>query len=132
VKWLLSLRERARFLKRDAMALYLAARDPRTPWMAKLVVLAIVAYVISPIDLIPDFIPVLGYLDEVILVPIAISFALKMVPANVLSEARERAPQAFKRGTRIALIGAASIIGLWILVAWFVIRAGMALFAELR
>lgn len=128
--WLLRLRERARLLKNEVIALGLAARDPRTPRAAKLVVLAIVAYALSPIDLIPDFIPVLGYLDELILLPLAIRFALRLIPEHVLVEARRRAPQAIKRGTRIALVAAAAIVFIWLLVVWFIVRAVVALFTE--
>ena len=74
------LKDWTRAIKRDVHALYLAARDPRTPWFAKAFALAIAAYALSPIDLIPDFIPVLGYLDEVILLPLAIAFAIRLVP----------------------------------------------------
>src|SRR5262249_57529451 len=79
------LKARARGLKRDTLALYLAARDPRTPWYAKLLAAAVVAYALSPLDLIPDFIPVLGYLDDLIIVPLGIPTVLRMVPAEVLA-----------------------------------------------
>lgn len=77
---LAELKERARHLKAETFALYLAARDPRTPWYAKLIVADIVAYAFSPIDLIPDFVPVLGYLDDLILVPMGIALAIKLIP----------------------------------------------------
>src|SRR5688572_2269458 len=79
---LTSLKERARTLKADVITLYFAARHRRTPWHAKLFMVAIVAYAFSPIDLIPDFVPFLGYLDELILLPIGISLALKMIPPD--------------------------------------------------
>ncbi len=85
------LKQRASHLKSEAYALYLAARDPRTPWYAKLLVAGIVAYALSPIDLIPDFVPVLGYLDDLVLIPLGITLAIKMVPDSVLAECRERA-----------------------------------------
>ncbi len=128
--WLLRLRERARLLKNEVIALGLAARDPRTPRLAKLVVLAIIAYAISPIDLIPDFVPVLGYLDELILLPLAIRFALRLIPEHVLADARQRAPQAIRRGSRIALVAAAVIVLIWLLVVWFIVRAIVALLTE--
>ncbi len=128
--WLLRLRERARLLKNEVIALGLAARDPRTPRLAKLVVLAIIAYAISPIDLIPDFVPVLGYLDELILLPLAIRFALRLIPEHVLADARQRAPQAIRRGSRIALVAAAVIVLIWLLVIWFIVRAIVALLTE--
>jgi uncharacterized membrane protein YkvA (DUF1232 family) len=84
------LRRRALGLKQEIGALWICARDPRTPLLAKLIAAAVVIYVMSPIDLIPDFIPVLGYLDDVILVPIGIAIALRLIPPQVLAEARAR------------------------------------------
>ena len=109
---------RAQLLKRDAIALYIAARDPRTPIAPKLLALAIVAYAVSPIDLIPDFIPVLGYLDELILLPIAVSFAIRMIPEAVMVEARAKATHLNARGKRIGFFGAAVILIVWIAVLW--------------
>jgi CubicO group peptidase (beta-lactamase class C family)/uncharacterized membrane protein YkvA (DUF1232 family) len=107
------LRERARRLKAETLALYLAARDRRTPWYARLLVAAIVAYALSPIDLVPDFIPVLGYLDELILIPLGIMLALRLIPQAVMAEARERA-RAELDGTRPrSRIAAAVIVALW-------------------
>lgn len=108
--WLARLRRWASLLRRDVYVLYLAGRDPRVPWYAKAVLLAIAAYALSPIDLIPDFIPVLGYLDELILLPIAISLALKLIPAAILAEHREAAAAAAIPASRI---GAAIVILLW-------------------
>ena len=84
------LKQRARYLKAETFALYLAARDPRTPWYAKLAVAGIVAYAFSPIDLIPDFVPVLGYLDDLVLIPAGIALAMKSVPDQVLIQCRAR------------------------------------------
>jgi uncharacterized membrane protein YkvA (DUF1232 family) len=78
-------------LKKEVTAVYLAAKDPRTPWYAKGLILLIVAYALSPIDLIPDFVPVLGYLDDLILIPGGIWLAIRMVPPEVLAEARNAA-----------------------------------------
>lgn len=122
---------RARLLKAEAVALALAARDPRTPLIAKLMVLAIVAYAVSPIDLIPDFIPVLGYLDELVLLPIAISFAIRMIPAPVMEDARARAPQAGKRAKWMAIVGATLIVVLWLLVLWLVGTVLYRVFTEM-
>jgi uncharacterized membrane protein YkvA (DUF1232 family) len=109
------LKERAHMLKRDTIALYLVARDPRTPWYAKVLAAAVVAYALSPIDLIPDFIPVLGYLDDLILVPAGIALVLRLVPPEVMADCRE---QARSRADRpISRIGAAVIIGVWLLLA---------------
>jgi uncharacterized membrane protein YkvA (DUF1232 family) len=85
------LKVSARSLKREVTAVYLAAKDPRTPWYAKGLILLIVAYALSPIDLIPDFVPVLGYLDDLILIPGGIWLAIRMVPPEVLAEARNAA-----------------------------------------
>jgi len=85
------LRLLARRLKNEITTLYLAARDPRTPWYAKAIIACVVAYALSPIDLIPDFIPVLGYLDDLLLLPLGIYLALKLIPAEVLIDARRRA-----------------------------------------
>jgi uncharacterized membrane protein YkvA (DUF1232 family) len=109
------LKERARALKRDTYALYLAARDPRTPWYAKVVAAAVVAYALSPFDLIPDFIPVLGYLDDLIIVPLGIALVLRLLPPAVLAECREQASQRLDHP--ISRAGAAFMITLWLLAA---------------
>jgi uncharacterized membrane protein YkvA (DUF1232 family) len=83
--------ERARQLKTDLFALYLAARHPQTPWYAKLVVAGFVAYAVTPVDLFPDALPILGLVDDLIFVPIAIALAVRFVPASVLAECRTRA-----------------------------------------
>jgi uncharacterized membrane protein YkvA (DUF1232 family) len=85
------LKSKARALTREIDALYLVARDPRTPWYAKMIVTCVVAYARSPIDLIPDFIPVLGYLDDLVLLPVGIYLALKLSPPVVIADARQRA-----------------------------------------
>ena len=110
---------RARALKQETIAIYLAARDPRTPWYAKGLIVLIVAYALSPLDLIPDFIPVLGYLDDLILIPGGLWLAMRMVPPEVLVEARSMATA--EGAERTGKIGAAIIVLLWILVALLVI-----------
>ena len=117
----------ARALKRESFALYYAARDARTPWYAKLLAGAIVAYALSPIDLIPDFIPVLGLVDELLLLPAAIWLALRLVPEQVLVESRARAEAALERPTsRVAAvvivfvwIACALAVGAWIVPRFF-------------
>ena len=106
-----SLRQKARALKRECHALYFAARDPRTPWYVKLFAAGIAAYALSPIDLIPDFIPVLGLLDDVVLLPLAIVVVLKLIPAEVMAESRLRAAAAAAHPGRGA---AAVIVLIWI------------------
>jgi len=105
----------AHALKRESLALYYAARDARTPWYAKVLAGAIVAYALSPIDLIPDFIPVLGYLDELLLLPAAIWLALRMVPEPVLADARRRADATLERPT--SRIAAFVIVLVWVACA---------------
>jgi uncharacterized membrane protein YkvA (DUF1232 family) len=87
----------ARRLKRDAFALYFVARDRRTPWYARALAAVVVAYALSPFDLIPDFVPVLGYLDDLVVVPLGIALVLKLVPAEVLADCRARAQLAAER-----------------------------------
>lgn len=120
-----TLRRRARALKVETIALYHVARDPRVPWYARLFVGVVVAYALSPIDLIPDFVPILGYLDDLILIPLGIALALRMVPRDVLDECRARAERDASRPTsRAAML---AIIAIWLasaaLVAWLVGRA---------
>ncbi|WP_059172477.1 YkvA family protein [Bacillus sp. FJAT-27445] len=105
------LKQWARQLKKQIMTLYIAVRDPRVPWYAKLVAAMVVAYALSPIDLIPDFIPILGYLDDVILLPLGIWLSLKLIPEEVRREAAEKAEYA-KRP--VSKAGAAAIILLWV------------------
>ena len=118
------LKKWARQLKRQLFMLYFACRDPRVPWYAKLFTACVVAYAFSPIDLIPDFIPVLGYIDDILLVPLGIFFALKMIPKPVAVDCEERAqklmkdgkPKNWTAGVFVLLIWAAVLtwVGLWI------------------
>jgi len=109
-----NLQQRARDLKTETIALYLAARHPDTPWYAKLLVATIAAYALSPIDLIPDFIPVLGYLDDIILIPLGIALAVRMIPQPILEECRARAQDIIARGRPVSRIAGAVIVVLWI------------------
>ena len=109
-----SWRARVAALKRETLALYLAARHPRTPWYARALVAAIVAYALSPIDLIPDFIPVLGLLDDVLLLPLGIGLALRLVPADVMAECRTRAATAFADGKPVSRSAAVAIVVVWL------------------
>ena len=112
-----NLKKRVHHLKRETYALYLASRHPKTPWYAKLFVAGVVAYAFSPIDLIPDFIPVLGYLDDLILVPLGIVIALKLVPREVMKDCQKRSHQVFENGQPISRTAAAVIVGIWVLLA---------------
>ena len=114
---LAELKQRARHLKAETLALYLAARDPRTPWYAKLLVAGIVAYAVSPIDLIPDFVPVLGYLDDLILIPAGIALAIRLVPDSVLADCRAQAQESFKNGKPVSRIASVVIVVIWIALA---------------
>lgn len=107
------LKSRARALKNEAFAVYLAAKDPRTPWYAKAVALITVAYALSPIDLIPDFVPVLGYLDDLFIVPGGLWLAVKLIPPEVLDEARKTAAT-YSFDRRVGYVGMAIIILVWI------------------
>ncbi len=112
-----NMKQRARHLKTETYALYLAARDPRTPWYAKLLVAGIVAYALSPIDLIPDFVPVLGYLDDLILIPLGVTLAIKLIPGSVLTECRIQAQETFKNGKPVSRTAGAVVVVVWILLA---------------
>lgn len=111
----------ARGLKIETYALYLAYRDPRVPWYARLFAACVVAYAFSPIDLIPDPIPVLGYLDDLILIPLGVALALRMIPPSVLAECRQRARTAMAEGKPTNWLAAGVIIALWLLLAAWVI-----------
>ena len=101
--------------RRDLHAIYLAARDPRVPWYAKAVALFVAGYALSPIDLIPDFIPVLGHVDDLVIVPIGIWLAVRLIPPDILKEHRAAAELAAR--VPVSKIGAAAIIAIWILLA---------------
>ncbi len=105
-------------LKSETHALYLAYRDPRVPWYAKLFAALVVGYAFSPIDLIPDPIPVLGYLDDLILVPLGVALAVRMIPEDVLSESRQKAREMVERGEKpVSRAAAAVIVVLWLVLA---------------
>jgi uncharacterized membrane protein YkvA (DUF1232 family) len=107
----------ARRLKLETYALYLAYKDRRTPWYARLFAACVVGYAFSPIDLIPDAIPVLGYLDDLILVPLGVSIAMKMIPPPVLAECREEARTVLEQGKPTNRAAAVVIVGIWLLLA---------------
>jgi uncharacterized membrane protein YkvA (DUF1232 family) len=104
----------AQRLKRDVHALHLAAYDPRVPWHAKVAAMATAAYAFSPVDLIPDFVPILGYLDDLVIVPLGIFIAVKLVPIDLMEEFRRAAVNGRQDRRAIGKIGAAIIILLWI------------------
>jgi len=119
--WLGAWKQQARQLKRETYALYLACRDPRVPWYAKLLAGGVVAYLFSPIDLIPDFIPVIGFLDDLIVVPLGIALVLKLIPQQVMVECRAQAAEEHARPTNWA-------IGILIVLVWLLLAGlGIAL-----
>ncbi|PFA62971.1 hypothetical protein CN378_18190 [Bacillus sp. AFS015802] len=111
------LKNFAKIIKQDLIVLYLSYKDPRTPLHAKILAMCVVAYAFSPIDLIPDFIPVLGYLDDLILVPLGIFFTLKLIPSDVLEEKREQARHMVKSDKPKNWFAGAVFILIWILLA---------------
>ena len=118
------LKQWARSIKRDVHALYLASRDPRVPWYAKALGLAVAAYALSPIDLIPDFVPVLGYLDDLIIVPVGIFLVVRLIPPEIMAEHRAAATAADMNS--VGRKAAAVIVAVWIasavLAGWLVYR----------
>jgi len=121
VAMLTELTSWARSIKRDTVALYFAARDPRTPWYAKLLSGVLVAYALSPIDLIPDFVPILGYLDDLLLLPLGIWVAIRLIPRPLMEEHRARAATASE--PPVSKIAAAAIVVIWAgvtaLIGWW-------------
>jgi uncharacterized membrane protein YkvA (DUF1232 family) len=119
-------KQRADALKKEVYALYLAYRDPRTPWYAKVVAALVVAYAFSPIDLIPDPIPVLGYLDDLVLVPLGAAIALRLIPPEVMADAQAKAEELLRAGKPVSWAGAVIIGVIWITLAglalWFIAR----------
>jgi uncharacterized membrane protein YkvA (DUF1232 family) len=113
-------------LKAETYALYLAYGDPRVPLHAKLFAALVVGYAFSPIDLIPDPIPILGYLDDLVLVPLGVALAVRMIPEEVLSESRQRAREMMERGERpVSRTAAAVIVALWLALAGLAVSAAV-------
>ncbi len=127
VGWRTFWKEKARELKLQTMALYFAYRDPRVPWYAKTWIALIVAYAFSPIDLIPDFIPVLGYLDDLVIVPLGVLLAMKMIPVQVMEESRAKARAAMEGDRPEFKFMVWVVIAIWVLavalVGWIIFRA---------
>jgi uncharacterized membrane protein YkvA (DUF1232 family) len=114
-------KQRARQLKVETYAVWLAYKDPRVPWYARVFAACVVGYAFSPIDLIPDPIPVLGYLDDLVLIPLGIALALRMIPPEVMAECRERAEAAGREGRPTNWKAAGAIIAMWVLLALLVV-----------
>jgi len=118
-----ALKEWVNRLKRDTVALWFACRDRRTPWGVRIFGFLIVAYALSPIDLIPDFIPVVGYLDELILIPAGLWVLLRLIPEQILSDCRCKAGEWLASGSARprSSLGAAMVIVIWIMIAWWLV-----------
>jgi uncharacterized membrane protein YkvA (DUF1232 family) len=116
------LKQQAKRLKTELYALYLACRDPRVSWYARAFTFCVVGYAFSPIDLIPDFIPILGYLDDLILVPLGITLVLKMIPPEVMVECRAKAQSGSPHNKPKNWIAAGIILIVWVLLAVFAVR----------
>ena len=113
---------RVRHLKTETYAVYLASKDPRVPWYAKALIVFVVAHTLSPIDLIPDFIPVIGYLDDLIITPLGIALAVKLIPGDVLEECREKSRDILLEDKPKKLWAAAVVVMIWLLFALFLAR----------
>jgi uncharacterized membrane protein YkvA (DUF1232 family) len=127
IGWKVTWQQAARTLKRETYTLFVAYSDQRTPWYAKAFAVLVVAYAFSPLDLIPDPIPVLGYLDDLVLVPLGVYLALKMIPSEVLAEARKTAEAWVIEGRKpVSKLGSAIVIFLWLTIAvgvvWLILK----------
>ena len=110
-------KQRARQLKQETYVVYLALRDPRVPWYARLLAECVVGYALSPIDLIPDFVPVLGYLDDLLIVPLGIALAIKLIPPDVMAECRAQSQELMAQGRPVNWAAAVVIVAVWIALA---------------
>jgi uncharacterized membrane protein YkvA (DUF1232 family) len=122
-----NIRQKVADLKKETYALYLAYHDPRVPWYAKAVAAATVAYAVSPIDLIPDFIPVIGYLDDLVIVPLGIALAVRLIPFEIMNECRRKAHQKLSGTNSLGRKAAVVVVLIWLLslalLAWIFINA---------
>ncbi len=117
-----SLKKKAKELKTEVHALYLACKDPRVPRYARFFVICVIGYALSPIDLIPDFIPVIGYLDDLVIVPLGIVVAIKMIPPDVLEECRKEAREQAGRKLPVNWMAAAVIVVIWAALLYWLFR----------
>ena len=125
---LATLKAQARQLKQHTLTVYYAARDLRTPMLVRVLALLVAAYALSPIDLIPDFIPVIGYLDDLLIVPLGLALVVRLTPPEVLASARAKALQTASKPVSYA--AAAFFVLLWLMVAWFAVRWGLSVFGH--
>jgi len=124
LKFILQLKQKAKNLKKEILALYYAYQDPKLPLLPKILIISTVAYALSPIDLIPDFIPIIGYLDDLIILPLMISLSLKLIPAEIMEASREKAENNYQRLKPNKIAGALFII-IWILILIVIVKAVM-------
>jgi uncharacterized membrane protein YkvA (DUF1232 family) len=123
-------KNRALTIKREVYTLYLAYRDPRTPWYGKAFAALVVAYAFSPIDLIPDPIPVLGYLDDLILVPLGVMIAVRLIPPAVMADSRVKAEEMMRSGKPVSWVGALIIGLIWVVLAILAIKLVLRLIGQ--
>jgi uncharacterized membrane protein YkvA (DUF1232 family) len=112
---------RVRWLKTETYAVYLALKDSRVPWVTKALIIFVVAHTFSPIDLIPDFIPLIGYLDDLLITPIGIFLAIKLIPDEVLAECREKAKRVYVESAPTNQWAAVVVIMIWLFFALFLL-----------
>ncbi len=121
-------KQKARQMKRETYALWLACRDPRTPWYARVLAVLVTGYAFSPIDLIPDFIPILGYLDDLVLIPLGVALTLKAIPTDVMDDCRQQAQELIDQGKPVSRTAGVVIATLWLIVfCWVIWRVWSAL-----
>lgn len=130
MEFLQGMKRKAKELKKETYALYLAYRHPQVPWYTKILTGVVVAYAFSPIDLVPDFIPILGYLDDLVLVPLGIVLVRKLIPEEFLNECREQAILEMQDGKPVNWIAALVIVGIWILLAILAVRWILNIFSS--
>ncbi|MBB3045899.1 uncharacterized membrane protein YkvA (DUF1232 family) [Litorivivens lipolytica] len=115
-----TLKARAQQLKQHTLTVYFAARDPRTPFFVRVLAVLVAAYALSPIDLIPDFIPVIGYLDDIVIIPLGLAAVVRLTPPAVLASARAQAQQTASRP--VSYSAAVFVVVVWLAVGWLIIR----------
>lgn len=120
--------KRAKKMKKEIGALYFAYKRPDVPFYAKLISILVVCYALSPIDLIPDFIPVLGYLDDLIILPLGIAFAIKLIPSDIMNECRQQSENIFKEGKSKKWITGGIIICIWIIIISYILMKNISNF----
>ena len=118
----MNLKERAQRLKSDIPAVFIALKDKETPWYAKLFAVITVGYALSPIDLIPDFIPVLGYLDDIIVLPILVALTVRLIPKNIWERSRQQSENMWANGKPKRWYYAIPIVVIWLLIIWLIIK----------